>query len=137
MSRHEKKDTIVCSFDKTSPKITAYEIHEWIHARLHIELENVSTIQIDGPKRQVYIKVKQAKIVEDIINRTQGTTEYEHDTGEVSKVMISQAGLGRRIVRVANLPPELSTEVILQYMSKYGTVKGIQDEKWAHITATR
>jgi hypothetical protein len=132
MSCHERKDTIVCSFDKTSPKITAYEIHEWIYARLHLESEDVSTIQIDGPIRQVYLKVKQAKIIEDVINRTQGTTEYEHDKEEIFKVIISQAGLGIRIVPIANLPPELSTEVIRQYMSKYVTVIGVQDEKWSH-----
>jgi hypothetical protein len=55
MQRYERKDTIVCTFDKRSPRITAYDIHKWMHQELHLDTDDVATLQIDGPKRQVFI----------------------------------------------------------------------------------
>jgi hypothetical protein len=51
----ERHNTVVCSFDISSPPITTYDIHEWIYASLRIPEQNVQMIQIDGIKRQVYI----------------------------------------------------------------------------------
>jgi hypothetical protein len=50
MQRYERKDTTVCTFDKRSPRITAYDIHEWIHQELQLDTDDVATIQIDGRK---------------------------------------------------------------------------------------
>ena len=131
MWQRERQDTIVCTFDKTSPRISAFDIHEWIYTKLKLESEDVNTLQVDGPRRQVFIKVNKTSLVDDILHITQGESSYQHDTGEISKVTISQAGLGKRIVRVANLPPELKNEDIRQYMKKYGTILTIQEEKWS------
>ena len=40
---------IVCAFDPVSPRISAYEIHEWIHNKLRITGKTVNITQIDGP----------------------------------------------------------------------------------------
>jgi hypothetical protein len=32
----ERKNTVVCTFELDSPRISAYEIHEWIRGSLHI-----------------------------------------------------------------------------------------------------
>jgi hypothetical protein len=47
----ERRETIVCFFDKTSPKISAYDIHEWIYATLQLPEEDVNIVQVDGPSR--------------------------------------------------------------------------------------
>jgi hypothetical protein len=132
MQKYERKDTAVCIFDKASPRITAYEIHEWIYTNLHLETEDVVTIQIDGPRRQVYIKTTHATVVEKLLLRTKGESIYEYDSGERYKVIINQAGLGRRNVRVANLPPEMPEEIIRQHLRKYGQITTIKEEKWAN-----
>ena len=134
MQKYERKDTDVCIFDKTSPRITAYEIHEWIYNNLHLETEDVVTIQIDGPRRQVYIKTTHATVVEQLLLRTKGESIYEYDSGERYKVIINQAGLGRRNVRVANLPPEMPEEIIRQHLRKYGQIATIKEEKWANTS---
>jgi len=33
----EGQNTIVCVFDLKSPRISAYDIHEWIYAQLRLE----------------------------------------------------------------------------------------------------
>jgi len=53
----ERHNKIVCTFDTTSPRITACDIHEWIHQVLRIPEHTVSMIQTDGTKRHVYIKL--------------------------------------------------------------------------------
>jgi hypothetical protein len=132
MQKYERKDTAVCIFDKTSPRITAYEIHEWIYNNLHLETEDVVTIQIDGPRRKVYIKTTHATVVEKLLLRTKGESIYEYDSGERYKEIINQAGLGRRKVRVANLPPQMPEEIIRQHLSKYEQIATIKEEKWAN-----
>jgi hypothetical protein len=53
----ERSNIIVCIFDQRSPKITAFHTHEWIHETLQLVEDEVSMIQIDGPRRRVYIKI--------------------------------------------------------------------------------
>ena len=53
----ERQQTIVCIFDPSSPKISDYDIHEWIFEQLHIPEQLVRMIQIDGTKRHVYVKL--------------------------------------------------------------------------------
>jgi hypothetical protein len=47
--------SVVCYFDQKIPRITAYEIHEWLHDMLHLHEGYIRMIQIDGPRRKVYI----------------------------------------------------------------------------------
>jgi hypothetical protein len=55
----EKEYMLVCTFGAQSPRITAYDIHEWIYETMHLEGTDVAMVQIDGPRRQVYIKFKE------------------------------------------------------------------------------
>jgi hypothetical protein len=91
----------------------------------------VRMIQINGKKRQVFIKVNNAEILEEIITRTLGTLTYEHKEGIISHVKIGMAGLGGRRIRVANLPPEMQRAVISRALETYGTVGKIRDEMWS------
>jgi hypothetical protein len=52
----ERLNTAVCSFDPSSPMISAFEIHEWLHEVLRIPEQKVSIVQTGAIKRQVYIK---------------------------------------------------------------------------------
>ena len=52
-----RQNTIVCTFEPARPRISALDIHEWIHETLRIPEHKVSMIQIDDPKKKVYIKL--------------------------------------------------------------------------------
>ena len=52
----EQQNTAVCSFDPKSPRISVLDIHEWIFVQLHLPENVVTMVQIDGTRRQVYIK---------------------------------------------------------------------------------
>jgi hypothetical protein len=53
----ERQQTIVCMFDLSSPRLSVYDIHEWIFEQLHIPEQTSKMIQIDGTKRHVYLKL--------------------------------------------------------------------------------
>jgi len=127
----ERRNTLACCFDPTSPRLTAFDIHEWIHSQLQVSEHSVLTIQIDGTRRQVFIKFTDFHFVQDILNATNGETVYKHTTGEISPVKLMVAGMGPRRIRLANLPPELNNTTIRMALSHYGDVQSIQDETWA------
>jgi hypothetical protein len=62
---------------------------------------------------------------------TRGQVEYKHFDGEISHFRISVAGLGVRRVRITDLPPEVSDQVIQTAFSCYGTLREVQAEQWA------
>jgi hypothetical protein len=127
----DRKNTLVCSFDPDSPRLTAYEVHEWIHDQLKILGHVVLMIQIDGTRRQVFIKLYEPKIIDDLLMSTNGQFECKHMTGEISVVKLEMAGMGTRRVRVANLTPELSGTIISTSLAKYGVILDIQAESWS------
>jgi hypothetical protein len=126
-----RQNTIVCTFDATSPRITAREVHEWVFAALKIPGHNVLALQVDVIKRQVYVKLRTQEQAENILSQTQGQVSYTYPHGERYPVTIEMAGLGQKKLRVANLPPEIANEYLRTALSPYGHITDIQNEKWA------
>jgi hypothetical protein len=126
-----RKNTVVCTFELDSPRISAYEIHEWIHTSLQITEEAVTMIQIHGPKRQVYIKLTREQHVHKLIRETGGQVEYIHVDGPRSQIKSDVAGKGTKAIRIANLPPEVSDDVLKAALIPYGTIVAIRNEIWS------
>jgi hypothetical protein len=74
-------NTHVCTFEKESPRLTAYVIHDWISDFLKVEESDISIIQIDEPKRQAHIKIVAAQRPMDILNEMNGSMQYDHREG--------------------------------------------------------
>jgi len=74
----ERKNIIFCSFDPASLRITAYDIHEWIRYALRIPEHKVSMIQMDGIKKQVFIKMVDEESVLTLLLETCGREEYKY-----------------------------------------------------------
>ena len=51
----DRLTTLVCIFDPRSPRISAYNIHEWIHDSLRLVEEDTQMIQVDVCRRRVFI----------------------------------------------------------------------------------
>ena len=83
-----RRNPLVCSFDHQSPRISAFEIHNWIHDVLRAAEHTVTMIQMDGFGRQIFIKFVEIQYAHDILQTTQGTAEYKHISREVSFVRI-------------------------------------------------
>jgi hypothetical protein len=79
----------------------------------------------------VYIKFKNADKACTFLHESGGQKEYKHDNGMISTVKIEPAGMGIRIIRIANLPPEVNDRTIVTIFSKYGDVRELKEETWS------
>ena len=123
----ERQNTTLCAFDLKSPRVSAYEIHEWIYEQLKLEDNEVLMVQIDSSQRHVYTKLCDSNRLQ-VLHLTGGQAEYRHINGEISMVRVETAGLGTRRFRIANLTPEMPEEVIRTIMTRFGEVKYVQAE---------
>jgi len=87
-------------------------------------------IQIDGIKRQVFIKLIDNAYVQALLGETNGQAEYKHQNGVLSTVNIAIAGMGTKCVRIANLPPEVKEHAIRTALTPFGTVLAVTAETW-------
>jgi hypothetical protein len=127
----ERHNTVVCSFDLSSTRTTATDIHEWIFAVLRIPEHTVKVIQNDDIKRHVYIKLADTESVLALLGDTAGQAEYKYPSGELSIVNIALAGLSTKRVRIANLPPEVYNDTLRAMFAPYGKIVDIQNERWS------
>jgi len=100
------------TFEKESPRLTAYVIHDWINDFLKVEESDISMIQIDGPKRQAHIKIAAAQRSMGTLNEMNWSMQYDHCKGRRSTVTITLAGLGMRNARIDNPPPQVPMSAI-------------------------
>jgi hypothetical protein len=90
-------------------------------------------VQIDGPRRRVYIKFIDYEVMQTVFQVTNRQREFRHDNGEISQVKVEIAGIGTRRFLIANLPPEIPDCVIRSTVAKYGEVKEISEETWSRV----
>ena len=90
-------------------------------------------IQIDGPRRHVYIKFSDPHRMQEILTATQGQADFRHENREISKVRIEAVGLDMRRVRVTNLPTEVADRTLKMVLGKYGEERDIHAETWSNI----
>jgi hypothetical protein len=74
----ERQIAIVCAFDLRSPRISAYEIHKWIYTQMCLNGQEVTMVQIDGPKRHMYIKFRDNGRMQDVLHLTGRQAECSH-----------------------------------------------------------
>jgi ribosomal protein S24E len=126
----KRRNTVVCVFDHNAPKLSAYEVHEWIFDVLRLPEEQVLVIQIDRQQSKVYIKLTDHQVVVKLLQDMSGQFECKHSNGEITHVLFSEAGMGYRRVRVANLPPEEPENVLRAALAPYGKVLDIKEQAW-------
>jgi len=104
------RNTIVYILDTTSPRISAHEINEWIHKQLKVLDHSLTMLQIDGKKRQIFLKFIDDTYVQAILQNTNGRAEYKHVSGKILIVRLKVASTCCRRIRIANLPPAVPKE---------------------------
>jgi hypothetical protein len=62
----KRQKTLVCAFDLQSPRITAFDIHEWIHDTMRLQETEVAMVQVDGP-RHIYIKFRDSHRIQETL----------------------------------------------------------------------
>ena len=100
-------------------------MHEWDNEALHLQEHEVVMIQIDDPRRHVYIKFRDPQRMQAILTATQGQEDFRHENGEISKVRIEAVGLGMGRVRVESLPTEVEEKTLKMALGAFGDIRDI------------
>jgi hypothetical protein len=80
----DRQNTVVRVFDTSSPRTSAHQIHEWIYESIKLPEADVRMIQINRPRRRVYIKFHTNDRACATLQATHGDVEFRHDNGEIS-----------------------------------------------------
>jgi hypothetical protein len=91
-----RQSTFICSFDRQSPRLSAHEIHDWVGTTLGITNADVFLVQIDGPQRQVYVKLREYATMNRILTTFRDGGTVRHTNGEISTVRVESVGLGTK-----------------------------------------
>jgi hypothetical protein len=91
----ERRNTLICCFDPASPRISAFDIHEWIQSQLQVWGQSFLMVQIDGTHRQAFIKFTDCSYVQYIVQTSNGTAVYKYTSGEISLFDLKSPGWGR------------------------------------------
>jgi hypothetical protein len=81
---YDRHNTIVWSFDLRSPRINAFQIHEWLNETVQLKEDDIRVIQIDGSLHKVYVKSVNNESMMRVIQPIQGDLEFHHENGEIS-----------------------------------------------------
>jgi len=89
-------------------------------------------IQIDGSRRQVFIKFVDLQYVQEVQRTTKGQSEYKHSNGEISSVHIEMAEMGTKRARDSQPAPEIDEGTMWVALAQYGEIGDTQEEKWSN-----
>jgi hypothetical protein len=88
-------------------------------------------VQVDGARRQVFVKLREFNKMQDILTSSRGSGEVRHMSGEISTVRTEAAELGTKRVRLANLSPDVPDSMIRIMMSRFGDVREVLAATWS------
>lgn len=131
MSKITRINTLRAAFDRNKPRPTPMDIHRWCDEILHIQEDQLDTLQLVGKYNLVYIKLTNRVVFEQLLHNHQGTHPFLTEAGTTTSVTISDASAEFTHVRVFNLPRELSNESIQHSLQTYGTIGKIEYEYWS------
>lgn len=92
--------------------------------------KEVVAVVCEDAGRKVLIKMKDEKIVEEVIAVGDGKRKFKHFDKSVSEVKLAVIGLGSRYVRVHGLPVDVDHDVVARVFASYGRVNNTVHEMW-------
>jgi hypothetical protein len=128
---YEQKQTMACIFEASAPRVTAYDVHEWVSDTLQVSEESVISILIDNQHKTIYIKLVEQQCIDALVTRTSGVVEFKHPSSEITHVRLEQTGMGPHRVRLQNLPIEVPNMEIYMTLAPYGNVQSVVEERWS------
>ncbi|XP_069683151.1 uncharacterized protein [Periplaneta americana] len=127
----KRENTLKAIFIKEETRPKAFDIHRWIEEGLRIKDTEIQAIQLVGKQNAVYIKLTNKIIYEHYLQQHTGSSSVKLMNGDNVTVNITPADEEVVMVRVLNIPPEVSNERIRHVLQNYGKVQHIENEKWS------
>jgi len=99
----QRQNTLVCAFDVQRPRISAFDIHEWIHDAKGLQETEEAMVQVDGHRRHVYITFRYYHKMQETLstNRRGGIPACERSYLEGSH---RSGGFGSKAHKISKPP---------------------------------
>lgn len=125
-------NTIVFCFPAEVERPKAIEVHRFLKTTVNLSPQDVLCIQLDAQVKRFFVKLSSSERCEAIVSRLGGEYPFKlADGSDVIVVARHASGLGRRVVRVFDVPYEAPNTAIDAALSPYGRIVSIQMEKWS------
>ena len=126
-----RKDTITLSFGREATRRPlSGELARWLKEELSLSVSELKTVEYEFGSFRIFIKLKSSEKLESIVCKNDGERSMKLETGEKVKVTLSSEGCGAKVLRVKNLPSEVTDADLVKALQKYGVVGAIKWERY-------
>lgn len=128
-----RQNTVVFAFPpEAESRAKAIDVHRFLKTQVKLPAADVLCIQLDAAVKRFFVKLVSIEKCDEVISRQGGDYLFTFPEGQTVKLKARYAsGLGRRVVRVYDIPVEAPNSDITKALAPYGNIESISLEKWA------
>lgn len=125
-----RENTLRLQFRKSDLQPTNYEIHRFLVDTLAITLDSMECLEFDLNLICVFVKMTLESRFDLILARHRGEIPFRYSNGKVIDIVLSDAAVTVKAVKVKGLPFEVPESKISEAFSKYGQVRQVTKDVW-------
>jgi hypothetical protein len=127
-----RQNTVVFTFPPEAERPKAVDIHKFLKSTVELVNDEVLCIQLDATVKRFFVKLSTVDRCDVIVSRHGGEYAFVYPGGGSVKLTARHSsGLGRRVVRVFDIPIESSDDCIVSALSPFGTIVSVNAEMWS------
>ena len=127
-----RENTVVFTFPLDAERPKAIEIHKFLKTIVKLETQEVLCIQLDATVKRFFVKLCSVERCDAVVARQSGKYEFVYPCGLVVTVDARHSsGLGRRLVRVFDIPIEASNACVATALGGFGSIVAVKNEVWS------
>ena len=124
-----RQSTVVVTLAEGSQRVKALDVFAFVRNTLSVAKEDVVCLQIDVSLNRFFVKCRTQVLFDRLC--LSGKKRFLFSDGSTAECQVQSAsGLGTRLVRVFNLPPELADDKVADAFRVYGRVVHVKREVW-------
>uniref|UniRef100_A0A0P6K0Q4 Putative translation elongation factor ef-1 alpha/tu n=1 Tax=Aedes aegypti TaxID=7159 RepID=A0A0P6K0Q4_AEDAE len=126
-----RKNTLVVDFSVLPKRPPLEQVEEFLKKFMKLDMADVKSIQLHNLNKCVYIEMIDASVAPRLHKQHHLQYCFVHE-GVTYYIPVYVDG-PTTTVRILDLPPHMSNDVITKHLQQYGKVISIQNEVWKHF----
>lgn len=127
---YHRVNTLCLNLRSVPQRPTALKVHQFIHDKIKLKVDQVEAIQYDYLRGVVFIQVIHEDLVAKILDQHPDHLQFRHENGKDYAVELS-GNEGLVTVRIHHVPINVPNAVIVAALGIYGTMSGnARNEVW-------
>ena len=121
-----RKDTVTLTFSQGRP--SNVELCKWMDQELKVKTSELFSVGHEHGGSRIHLKLTSSARIEELCRVSERVFTFED--GRTTKVAVSTAGFGAKLVRVKNLPMEVTKAEIKGELANFGNVIDVECETY-------